>query len=289
MCKIGGIIGIKKGMEDTAFIMMDLMSHEMSYGNSNGLGYVGVTRDGVMWGEKWVTNKQAFARPVPEKPKEYLSFGSINPEEALKNPMSLLFHTRARTTGPIDAFNAHPFFNQKLAPTCAIIHNGMIYNHEDLTKKIFSECDSEVILHEYQKAGVAKDPENIKVLGQKLEGWYAVGAMTKLTDGTIVVDYFTDGTSLSIARTDIGTVLCTAPYIIKGVFETFDGIKIHSMESVKADTMVRLNPSTGEVICTKKFDSVQPRVYSVGRGAKVLDFATDKEWEEWMEKNFIMM
>lgn len=97
-------------------------------------------------------------------------------KELNKYTVSLVGHTRAATDGPsFDNRNNHPF----LCGNILGVHNGVIYNFEDLAKqhniKLEGECDSEIIFaltNHFMSKGA-----NLKTAIQKtsklLQGWAA--------------------------------------------------------------------------------------------------------------------
>ncbi len=90
-------------------------------------------------------------------------------------------HTRWATHGGVNEANAHPHKSHK--ERIAVVHNGIIENHEELRKEIGeekfeSETDTEVIPHlleiEFEKTGSVK--EACHRVEERLEGMYAIVA-----------------------------------------------------------------------------------------------------------------
>jgi len=96
-------------------------------------------------------------------------------------------HTRWATHGEVNKKNAHPHYSEN--KEVAVVHNGIIENHEQLRKEIGeekfkSETDTEVIPHLIQKElEKHKDLQKVcKNVIDKLKGSYAVVAITKTGD-----------------------------------------------------------------------------------------------------------
>ncbi len=101
-------------------------------------------------------------------------------------------HTRWATHGKPSQSNAHPHICRK---TVAIVHNGIIENHELLRQKqterghaFTSETDTEVIVHQiydYQQEG--KDLLNaVRMTADELDGAYALGVICNQEKGRII-------------------------------------------------------------------------------------------------------
>ncbi|MFW9836316.1 MAG: glutamine--fructose-6-phosphate transaminase (isomerizing) [Candidatus Thorarchaeota archaeon] len=102
-------------------------------------------------------------------------------------------HTRWATHGAPSMSNAHPHFDCE--DKIAIVHNGVIDNFMELRKELSegghrfnSETDTEVIPHmveDYMKDGLNLT-EAIKEVARRIEGTYAIVAMSTKEDGKIV-------------------------------------------------------------------------------------------------------
>jgi len=101
-------------------------------------------------------------------------------------------HTRWATHGKPSQANAHPHVCRK---TVAVVHNGIIENHELLRKKqtesghaFTSETDTEVIVHQiydYQQQG-KNLLEAVRLTAEDLDGAYALGVISNQETGRIV-------------------------------------------------------------------------------------------------------
>ena len=101
-------------------------------------------------------------------------------------------HTRWATHGKPSQSNAHPHVCRK---TVAIVHNGIIENHELLRQKqtesghaFTSETDTEVIVHQiydYQEAGMDL-LDAVRKTADDLDGAYALGVISNQENGRMI-------------------------------------------------------------------------------------------------------
>lgn len=110
----------------------------------------------------------------------------------------VLGHTRAMTKGSQRIMdNNHPLF----VDDCAVVHNGMIYNDDELFKKHgwkrSGQVDSDVIRAILDDKGISK--EGIKALGQ-MRGSAAIAAISVKSPGKLLLAR--SGSPLVIAATE---------------------------------------------------------------------------------------
>jgi len=101
-------------------------------------------------------------------------------------------HTRWATHGKPTTANAHPHVCRK---TVAVVHNGIIENHEVLRKELTedgyeftSETDTEVIVHlvhRYMDQGKSM-LDAVREATTKLDGAYALGVISNMDDGHLI-------------------------------------------------------------------------------------------------------
>jgi glucosamine--fructose-6-phosphate aminotransferase (isomerizing) len=101
-------------------------------------------------------------------------------------------HTRWATHGPPSERNAHPV---RSGEVLALVHNGIIENHLPLRRELEgegfrfeTETDTEVIAHliaRHLLAG-ASLPEAVRLAVRRLEGAYAIAAISPLAPGMVV-------------------------------------------------------------------------------------------------------
>lgn len=256
MCRVAGVTKITDKNRNEVWMFMMMLGELMTPGNTDGLGYAAFDKKGNLFGERWLHNKHAFldiSTHIPNLTAEkmakiYSYFG----DKVLKDEaQAMILHTRAATCGR-GIENTHPFLNNVEKPQTAIIHNGMISNHNQLEKK-FSTCDSEVIVHLYDKYGARNDLAKIDEVVGRMWGWYTVLALSTDEKGRMVMDAFTDAPRLSsFFIPDLDTrVYSTSAYDIQKCAEIF-GMAIKDGKAMKANTAQRIDVLTGEVIERRK-------------------------------------
>ncbi|HET7845172.1 MAG TPA: glutamine--fructose-6-phosphate transaminase (isomerizing) [Xanthomonadales bacterium] len=101
-------------------------------------------------------------------------------------------HTRWATHGAPNTKNAHPIASRD---TVAVVHNGIIENHEELRAELkrdgyefVTDTDTEVIAHlvEREQAGGASLLESVQRTIAKLRGAYAIAVLSKREPDAIV-------------------------------------------------------------------------------------------------------
>lgn len=192
MCKVMMIAGLQPKHKQKAEILAKEMMKIISKTEKDGFGYAAISASGNIYGEKYLEATDFMSKNVTDvdptfiKVKEtlgdaikdviidhtkYKSYGIKS-----STPVAMIVHARWSTIGAKEINNCHPFFSLEEGEQTALIHNGTIKNHLDLTKK-YSTCDSEVILHEYIKNNMNHNPYGIHNLAKTLKGEYAVGVL----------------------------------------------------------------------------------------------------------------
>lgn len=266
MCKLMIMSGITDETQENAWAFSKAMAKEMSSPNCNekdGLGYAAVDNEGKLFGERWVNNKEAFQHKnaygtdidthilkkykILNREKVYGNFGVFSDKIR-----SITMHSRS-ATNTVSYKNTHPFVENYTS----VIHNGVIYNDDQLTKKI-STCDSEVILHEYIKCNVANKIGKFKKMANRLEGYYAMGILSKNSQGLPILDIIKDGTARLEAFfiKELDTIVFATPKYntspVEDACKTL-GFTIISKYDVKDNRIQRLNALTGETIAYESF------------------------------------
>lgn len=272
MCKILAIAGIKKEHSGTVKQIIQKMAEIISRTDNDGFGYAAVTPEGKIFGEKWllasnvlkelpsidvgyskieaILGQRSKFKVVPSL-GAHESFGSVD----FDNAAAVIFHGRKKTVGDVSLTNAHPFYEVGIdsQPDTAIIHNGSITNHLQLTKK-YSTCDSEVILHEYTKNYMWYNPETgIKDMAETLKGEYAVGALSSIEyeEGEVIpyLDIFKSNKDLYagyIKEID-AIIYTTADYNLIELGHALS-LTITAISEVPDGVLIRLNAVTGELL-----------------------------------------
>lgn len=281
MCKVMMIAGIKPEKVPLVAKLAKHMAKAMSNMEEDGVGYAAITNDCQVYGEKWLNKDDAFnvhSAPPPnaivmkiaetfgdhtiewdKKPvigNAYSAFGQRT-TATIQNTVAMILHARKATQGSKTIENVHPFVETKTQDgepaATALIHNGSIFNHDKLTKKR-SECDSEVILHEYLGNMMYHNPWGVEQLAKTLVGTYTVGVLSSM----LVDDKWTP--YLDILKSNKELMGGYVPELETMVFSTN---KYTLEEALKASEMTlendfkfkdgylhRLNAVTGEMLET---------------------------------------
>jgi len=266
MCKLMMIPGIKPEFLDDTWKFIFEMAEQMSSPNSferDGLGFAAVNSKGELQGERWLRNWAAF-RDREEygaevnnkwlkeiknitKEKVYSKFGRPS-----RDISAITMHSRT-STNTVHIKNTHPF----VEGFTSIIHNGVITNDDKLTKKT-STCDSEVVLHEYIKYNIMNKPTKFQKVANKLEGSYALGILSKTSNGVIVMDVVKDASANLewFIIKELGTIVYATPKFNTSPAEEACkklGFTILKHGKVKDSTLQRYNAITGDPIVFQKF------------------------------------
>jgi len=248
MCKVAAVAGIHPDKIGQTRLFMEFLGVAMSKFNCHGLGYAAFDSNGQLFGERWFNNNDAF-RDVTDIPnsktkiKDNNSFGVVKRD----NIKSMILHTRMATCAR-SMDNLHPFVNDKSNPS-------IISNHPDLLKK-YSTCDSEVIVHQYDKYNVRKNIKNIQDAADKLFGWYTCCTLAKDENDRPILDIFTDsGYRLNSGFVkELGcTIFSTDIKDIKRICKLFK-YKLTDKTKYNKGDILRLDSSTGEILNKTKFD-----------------------------------
>ncbi len=209
MCKIAIIPHVAEDKQEAAWDFAVAMTNPMTRSDRDGFGYMAMTDRGLT-GQRWLEPREAWEEPpTPTKREKDLlnGYGDWLSPTGKQDPdmqtnrfghkewnrlYSLVLHSRMATGANVELKNVHPFVSKERK--LGIVHNGMIQNHHLWDKKA-STCDSEAILLEYEKQGVANDFKKLHKVVDKLSGWYAVAAFAKNDAGNWFLDVFRDGSA----------------------------------------------------------------------------------------------
>lgn len=277
MCKVMIIAGIKPEHLNKVQKLVAAAAKTMSIIEDDGVGYAAITKDGAIYGEKWLNKDDAFqmhAQPpidpvvawmkgligdMGEWSKTevaetiYQSFGIRN-QRAVNETVALILHARKATSGSKSIENVHPFalIDNEDHPDTAIIHNGSIANHLKLTKTM-STCDSEVILHQYLENMMYHNPWGIERVAKTLKGEYAVGALSSTTNDAgyqqPILDIFKSGKELHAGYVvELETlVFCTSEYSLETACRDAN-LTVKNIVKIKEGFLIRLDAVTGQRI-----------------------------------------
>lgn len=254
MCKVMIITNITDETRSKALTFIKEMGEKISVGNNDGLGYAAIDSNDNLFAERWFKNSNAFKKPIDSpflsavsfKPIEYNSHGFVN----LNEVVAMTLHTRMATCEK-SLRNTHPFIKDDIS----LIHNGVIRNPE-VYKPTISTCDSESLLNGYIQHDMSENPGNIEAMVAPLEGYW-VGAAFAKQDGKYILDIFKHSASLhAVFVYDLNTwVLSTNAHDIEAVCSKL-GFKCSESGEVNNNVLIRLDPSTGQVIGTLDYTKV---------------------------------
>ena len=294
--------GIKKDKIKQAHALVKEATKIMSASPDNdGVGYAAITKDGHVYGEKWLKPVDAWSvykNPEPPKPsnaelflernfKDYLKDFSVNRAvedvydkfgnktiKNLEDTVAILLHTRNKTEGNINLENTHPFYypGDGATENTALIHNGTIKNYIEISKEYKTGmCDSKVILEQYLDLGINYYSENIKDLADILVGWYTVGVLTSLYDengeAEPVLDIFKSNKELVCGYVEEleCPVFATTKHILEKACENAK-LTLVGTYDLKDGVFLRLDAITGEVIEDDVVEFEQSaKFYSAGK------------------------
>lgn len=280
MCKVMMIAGIKPENLPKVYKLAKNMAKAMSIVEDDGVGYAAITKDGQIYGEKWLNKDEAFVThtqappdPIVEKIQKmfentvewdkapsvqnsYSAFGQRT-NAAIQDTCALILHARKATSGGKVLENVHPFISTPdfhadgslLEPGVALIHNGSILNHDKLTKKM-STCDSEVILHEYMANSMYHNPWGVEQLAKTLVGTYTIGVLgSQMIDDKWVpyLDIFKSNKDLYGGWCpELETmVFSTSQHVLENAMKDSE-LTVKNIVKIKDGYLHRFNAITGE-------------------------------------------
>ena len=165
-------------------------------------------------------------------------------------------HTRWATHGAPSTHNAHPMASRD---TVAVVHNGIIENHEELRAELkglgyefASETDTEVIAHliEHYHSGGANLLDSVRRALARLRGAYAIAAISTREPGRVVGARRGSPLVVGLAEgeqfiaSDIHALLPVTRrfiYLAEGdvADATIDGVKIYDEHGAAVDRPVK--------------------------------------------------
>jgi hypothetical protein len=246
------------------------MAPLMSDYNRDGLGYAAIDKSGNMFGERWLTNSDAFklkqsdrsditqrtfgkaAKPdntftQTSRIGEHGVFGTVN----FNDIVAITMHTRMATSAR-GFNNVHPFVHKDTS----VIHNGVISNDTLYKSKMVTTCDSENILHSYLENKVATDIDGIAAMAKELAGYYACAVISRDAEGNRILDVFkAHNNSLTSAYIkDLETfVITTNGNDIKKACDIL-GFEFDDVCDLQDGNLIRFNPYSGEIIHSVEFE-----------------------------------
>lgn len=263
MCKLLIIPNVKNKELTQKF--MKAARPDFTKHDDDGVGYAALTNKGL-YGERWLNVKDAFRRRVNCPIKGHEAFAQMGAALEAYSPEgtyntfgvdgdkwhSVIYHSRAATCD-INLKNVHPFVDGDTA----LVHNGIISDAPTEWTPVQSTCDSEQALNGYNALSLSEDINKVRVLADELQGWYALGVLTKQASGQWILDIIKDAkTPLSatyIKELD-SIVFCTDPSIVEGACKLLKWTVGDTFE-MKGDKVIRFDAITGQVIDMADFES----------------------------------
>lgn len=259
MCKIM----VLKGIEDSprALQFMKSVASEMSFGNTDGIGYAAVNSQNKLFAEKWHNNNhfldtesvideqflatmEPYKKRLPDLKLNYKAYGDVTRDD-LK---TVTMHTRYATCGRTFE-NTHPFVDNDMS----LIHNGVISNAYELKLNKISTCDSENALQLYNNLSVnlETEPDSVQSFVDKLKGYWAFAFLAKNGAGQYMLDIVREGATVFWAEVpELGEeclVFATTKQIIEAGLKALD-LPARDMWYLPESNYHRFNAVTGEYI-----------------------------------------
>ncbi len=284
MCKLASVSKITDENRELAWAFMRLLGQRISINNTDGLGYAAFDKQNRIFGERWLVNHSAFRDLTEVKGVNskninqiYTFFGEeVKREEA----QALILHARMSTCGGGHK-NTHPFVDNIDNPKTVTIHNGIIYNDHQFTKK-YSTCDSEVLVHLYEQFKVNEELANLSAFNSTIKGWYTVINLSTTPKGRMVMDIYTDNGRLSsYFIPELGTrVYSTSAEDILSV-ATFLNLTVEDRQTMAANTAMRIDVETGEEI--EHIKLTVPKAKPFNNVTYMNGSLDDPDmWEQWL-------
>lgn len=290
MCKLMIIPNVKNTHNVRKFLKASKPG--MVKGDKDGIGYAAVTSSGALAIERWLDPKDAFKAPkdlaadeqqaldpllslLEPSTSEYTAEGPLN--EAWK---AVVYHSRYATCTK-SMQNVHPFTSGETA----LIHNGVISNPDAFGARN-STCDSESLLNGYIQNSVQDDLGNFQSVSTKLEGYFALGILSKTSLGVSILDIVKDDRAslYTCYIPKLGSmVFCTSASIIAAACKALKW-RHGSFHKVKNNTAFRYDVMSGKLIDSISFDrplftvKEEPSVLAKALSEETLDSDWDKSY-----------
>ena len=252
MCKLAIIPFIPKGAENKVFKLSHELTKLMCANDQDGFGYMALGDKGL-FGERWLDPKHAWEVPsLHNNLSQYAlcldtpGTGSYNKFGDKTNRLySIALHARMSTCD-VSLDNVHPFINE--SGRIGIVHNGVITNANQYKPRL-STCDSESILHQYEKHSVSNNFDSLQNAVDGLDGWFDVAAYTRNVNNVWHLDIFKESkANLFMCNVDdIGPIFITAPHHLINACAKLK-MKHSPLIKVSNNVAIRHDAMTGKVI-----------------------------------------
>jgi glucosamine 6-phosphate synthetase-like amidotransferase/phosphosugar isomerase protein len=286
-------INKEKNLGSAIKFMKASVKHLCDGAEKDGYGYAGITKNGSIFGERWLDYKKAFTKKgrkqqIIPKGEQFLidqlgstvdythqitynSFGDI---KNLNNSVAFILHSR-QSTNEVNIENTHPFVDEE--QTTALIHNGVIFNEWNYKDLLKSTCDSEILLHEYMMNHVYEAPEMIQEVVDQIDGYFSVPILTVDDERKPILDYFKSDAMLYVGWIEeLQTLVFSTQK--STVYKTCQdlGWSTPRMFSINDNYFIRFDAITGETIDYWSYDYVKCKY---GKHSKHQSNDQDQDWK----------
>jgi len=328
MCKVFGVAGINDKNRGDIIRIIKEVSKEMVKFEKDGFGYSAIDKNGKVYGEKWLKPEHVFSKRLKRKhkparevipkadrkvltefdglledyapliqksaPPVYDNFGDGN----LGDATAIIMHSRLSTGASKSIENVHPFVNFETA----LVHNGIVYNEEEeIFYKQVSDCDSEILLNQYNSELVQMDSRRIAAAMAPVEAYFAclvlTQAMNKDENMYPVLDIFKADANLEVVYIhDLDVfAFCTLGSIIVDVCKSI-GYSTSVPIKIKDNYLIRIDAVTGKIVEKEYFEyegghswagSTSYNGWSSPNNEKYYKSRYGQEWESEMERDML--
>ncbi|PCI45827.1 MAG: hypothetical protein COB41_00110 [Proteobacteria bacterium] len=279
MCKVFGVAGINDSNRGDVIRISKAVGKKMVTFEKDGFGYCAINSKGELHGEKWLKPEHVFNKRIRRKmktareviprldkpvlenfgnvitgyqpiiqqpaPPVYDDFG----EGALGDSVAIIMHSRHSTGAAKTVKNVHPFVNYNTA----LVHNGIVYNEDDAVfYKTVSDCDSEILLNQYNSEMVQMDSRRLAAALAPVEAYFACLVLTEGMDQNEkmypIMDIFKADADLEIVYIHDLEVytFCTKGSIVVDVCKDI-GYSTSRPMKIADNVLIRIDAVTGKI------------------------------------------
>jgi hypothetical protein len=158
-------------------------------------------------------------------------------------------------------------------------------NDDDIMKfheeSKISTCDSEAILQEYMANDVQNNPEEIQMIADLLDGWYACGVLTKNKKGNHIVDIFKCQNSslyVGIVPELESFVFCTEIGILQETAKAMR-MSVSAYDEIVGGKLIRIDAMTGDRLEMVEFKPEADKKILENISGKKKAVSYEKKWD----------
>lgn len=262
MCKIFAAVGLTRRSYPKARRLQNaLIPYMTAQGNDDGYGWMGVSPDRGVHGERWLDVSQAMRqRPSAQVAlPDDLYFGVLSYNKFGRDPTgrgvrtALAAHSRLATCG-VNMANVHPFYRDGYG----FIHNGVVANSHALDLSGSKECDSMGIFNALLQHGATEEPEWFATALKEVSGSFACVLFTPHS-----VYVWRNGGSYLYASdiAGIGTVFTTVASDARAAASDA-GLQVTGQALLREGNVLQFDAVSGALTNTFEFDASTHRATS---------------------------